>query len=168
MIGVNIIIALVAALVGFWLGILAADKQIQRLFIKSDRYRKKVMKPFNLEEYLANPSRKVVTRDGRNVKIHCTNYYLGNRCIIAEVEGFDSSYSFNNRGLLYGTMDDSPLDLFFAPEKKEGWINIFKGASDNRFLGYTCIFKTKENAEEGRKGVSGYITTIKIEWEEQI
>ena len=77
------------------------------------------MKQFNLAEYLANPSRKIVTRDGRNVKIHCTNYYLGNQCIIAEVEGIDSSYSYNNRGLLYGTMNDSPLDLFFAPEKEE-------------------------------------------------
>ena len=122
------------------------------------------MKPFNLEEYLANPSWKVVTRDGRNVKIHCTNYYLGNRCIIAEVEGFDSSYSFNNRGLLYGTMDDSPLDLFFAPEKHEGWVNIYK----NAFGVYlpSPIYQTKEEAEEEGKISDGYVSTIKIEWEE--
>ena len=31
------------------------------------------MKPFNLEEYLANPNRKIVTRDGRNVRIICTD-----------------------------------------------------------------------------------------------
>lgn len=31
------------------------------------------MKPFNLEEYLANPSRKVVTRNGRDVRIICTD-----------------------------------------------------------------------------------------------
>lgn len=31
------------------------------------------MKQFNLDEYLANPSRKVVTRDGRNVRIRCTD-----------------------------------------------------------------------------------------------
>ena len=29
------------------------------------------MKPFNLEEYLANPNRKIVTRDGRNARIIC-------------------------------------------------------------------------------------------------
>ena len=58
------------------------------------------------------------------------------------------------------------FDLFFAPEKKEGWINIFKGVSnDNCFVGPTRIFKTKEHAEELGKDVSGYITTIKIEWE---
>ena len=32
-----------------------------------------IMKPFNLEEYLANPTKKVVTRDGRNVRIICTD-----------------------------------------------------------------------------------------------
>ena len=31
------------------------------------------MKPFNLEEYLANPSKKVVTRDGRKIRIICTD-----------------------------------------------------------------------------------------------
>ena len=31
------------------------------------------MKQFNLQEYLANPSRQVVTRDGRKVRIVCTD-----------------------------------------------------------------------------------------------
>ena len=31
------------------------------------------MKQFNLEEYRNNPSRKIVTRDGRNVRIICTD-----------------------------------------------------------------------------------------------
>ena len=31
------------------------------------------MEPFNLEEYLKDSSRKVVTRDGRNVRIICTD-----------------------------------------------------------------------------------------------
>ena len=30
------------------------------------------MKQFNLEEYLKNPSRKVITRDGREARINCT------------------------------------------------------------------------------------------------
>ena len=32
------------------------------------------MKEFNLEEYLKNPSRQVVTRNGREVRIICTDY----------------------------------------------------------------------------------------------
>lgn len=31
------------------------------------------MKQFNLEEYLKDPNKKVVTRDGRNVRIICTD-----------------------------------------------------------------------------------------------
>ena len=31
------------------------------------------MEQFSLEKYLANPSRKVVTRDGRRVRIICTD-----------------------------------------------------------------------------------------------
>ena len=78
------------------------------------------MKPFNLEEYLKNPSRKVVTRDGRSVKIHCAKY-LGNHPVIAEVENSLYSTSFNAEGR-YVDIDESPRDLFFAPEKHEGWV----------------------------------------------
>ena len=31
------------------------------------------MKPFNLKEYLKNLEKKVVTRDGRNARIICTD-----------------------------------------------------------------------------------------------
>ena len=44
------------------------------------------MKQFNLEEYLKNPSRKVVTRDGRNVRIICTDKRGTNFPIVALVE----------------------------------------------------------------------------------
>ena len=53
------------------------------------------MKPFNLEEYLKDPNRKIVTRDGRNVTIHCTNYCI--KPIIAQIEGLDYSDSFFSR-----------------------------------------------------------------------
>ena len=124
------------------------------------------MKPFNLKEYLTNPSRKIVTRDGRIVKIHCTNYD-SRQPIIAQIEDHNFSRAFTEDGRYYINDIISPYDLFFAPEKHEGWINIFKGVSnDNCFVGPTRIFKTKEHAEELGKDVSGYITTIKIEWEE--
>ena len=132
------------------------------------------MKQFNLEEYLANPSRKVVTRDGKNVRIVCTDLNdRFNRPIIGVVDykKYENAYAYTEDGRWnqnYRNYSADSLDLFFAPEKKEGWINIFKGASnDKRFLGYTRIFKTKENAEEAGEGVSGYITTIKIEWKEE-
>ena len=39
------------------------------------------MEKFNLEEYLKNPSRKVVTRDGRKVRIICTDMNYKNHPI---------------------------------------------------------------------------------------
>ena len=126
------------------------------------------MKQFNLEEYLANPSKKVVTREGRNVKIHCTNY-IGKQHIIAQVEGNDYSTSFSEDGRYAIDRDDSHLDLFFAPEKHEGWINIFHG-KDGPLTG-NVIFASKEEAEESSRHCCGftqglYMTSVKIEWEE--
>lgn len=72
------------------------------------------MRPFNLEEYLANPSKRVVTRDGRDVTIHCTNF---NSCqpIIAQIEGHNSSHSFTIDGK-YCIDENLPYDLFFADD----------------------------------------------------
>ena len=119
------------------------------------------MKQFSLEEYLKNPSRKVVTRDGRSVKIHCTNYYA-NQAIIAEIEGLGVSYAFDIDGTFsYG---NSPNDLFFATEKHEGWVNVFNNNCSD-CVG-TRIFKSKEDAEDVGEICNDYITTVKIEWEE--
>lgn len=118
------------------------------------------MKPFNLEEYLANPSRKVITRDGRNVTIHCTNF---NSCqpIIAQIEGHNSSHSFTKDGKYCIDDRNLPYDLFFASEKREGWINIFK--NDTVF---SEIYETQDLAKEYGMYRPGYVDTIKIEWEE--
>lgn len=126
------------------------------------------MKQFNLEEYLANPSRKVVTRKGLSVRILATDLE-GSDFPIAAAIGNRYPLAYTSRGTRnYELRHEDDNDLFFVPEKKEGWINIFKGIfNDNRLLGHIRIFETKENAEEAGEGVSGYITTIKIEWEEE-
>ena len=122
------------------------------------------MKQFNLDEYLANPSKKVVTRDGRNVKIHCTNY-IGAQKIIAQVEGNDYSSAFSNDGrFIVG--DESSCDLFFAPEKHEGWLNLFKDTLGIIYGG--CVYTSKDEAkeEEHPTDKESHVATIKIEWEE--
>ena len=115
------------------------------------------MKQFNLEEYNKNPNRKVVTKDGKNVTIHCTNF-RGIFPIIAEIESVGKSFSYNEDGKI-SYVESSIYDLFFAPEKHEGWINLFKD-HDSKYVGYK-IFESKEEAEK-----VGSTTTIKIEWEE--
>lgn len=123
------------------------------------------MKQFNLEEYLKNPSMKVVTRDGRNVKILCTNYYLGNQCVIAEIEDIDRSFSFNQYGQQYGNTEDSPLNLFFEKEKHEGWINLYRSEGFESVCAAN-VYDSKDEAEYVAQGEEDYLTTIKIEWEE--
>ena len=119
------------------------------------------MKPFSLEEYLKNPSRKVVTRDGTPVKIHCTNY-LGANPIIAEIEGSGQSRSFKADGKHFSA-DGLVIDLFFAPEKHEGWVNVYK---DDKSYDVGNLFSSKEDALAVTKGYNVYVATIKIEWEE--
>ena len=115
------------------------------------------MKPFNLEEYRKNPSRKVVTRDGRNVTIHCANC-AGSRPVVAQIEGDNYSLNFDKYGRYYfGT---SNFDLFFASKKKEGWINIYSNPTARD------IYDSKEDAEKIGKNWNDYVSTIKIEWEE--
>ena len=126
------------------------------------------MKPFSLEEYLKNPDREVVTRDGKKVRIICTNRKSHESYpIIALVKtdkGEEIVNSYTIDGNWYGGGCKHKLDLFFAPEKHEGWINIYADINDNSHPG-NHIFESKEEAEEeGEKG-SGYVTTIKIEWE---
>ena len=127
------------------------------------------MKAFNLKGYLKNPSRKVVTRDGRNVTIYCTDYI--DECIgsvIAKIEGDVFSNSFQKDGR-YVDYEESNNDLFFAPEKHEGWISIYQG-KDGPITG-NVIFTSKEEAEESKSHCCGftkglYTTRVKIEWED--
>ena len=118
------------------------------------------MKQFNLEEYLKNPSKKVITRDSRSVRIHCVNY-SSEQFIIAEIEGINYSELFTKDGKYYNSNGESPNDLFFVTQKHEGWVNILKGTIHEYFIGDSRVFESKEEAEK-----VGSTTTIKIEWEE--
>ena len=121
------------------------------------------MRQFDLKEYLKNPSRKVVTRDGKNVKIHCTNY-IGGQHTIAQVEGNDYSTSFYEDGRYAIDRTDSHLDLFFAPEEHKKWINIYRdttGVSSG-----ATLYDSREDAEKVGKTDGYYVATSKVEWEE--
>ena len=125
------------------------------------------MKQFNLEEYLKNPNKKVITRDGRSVRIICTNRLDENYPVIALVknEDYEMCYNYTIFGELYTDKNrDCELDLFFVTEKKEGWINIYK--YNSKITTGQRAYDTKEEAESAAGDKSYYISTIKIEWEE--
>ena len=77
------------------------------------------MKPFSLEEFIKNPSQKVITRDGRSVRIICTNVNNGSPVIavVKYKDGHEAVFQFKKDGHLYDA--DSILDLFFFPIKTD-------------------------------------------------
>lgn len=80
------------------------------------------MEQFNLQKYLDNPNRKVVTRKGDNVRIICTNrictYLDEDYPVVGLVRNrFDGSEmvaGFKSNG----ESKDKNWDLFFDPEQK--------------------------------------------------
>ena len=123
------------------------------------------MKEFNLEEYLKNPSQKVVTRDGREVRIICTDMKSRYKIVGLVYDKKDDTESveiFQENGILF-THTTSNYDLFFAPTKKEGWVNIYS-EQEYRYPGEN-IFNTKKEAIKYKD--INYIATVKIEWEEE-
>ena len=126
------------------------------------------MEQFSLEKYLANPSRKVVTREGRDVRIICTDAKLAFCPIIALIEGDGgkSEYLINYKedGIPVG-FHEAYNTLFFAPEKHEGWINVYR-YSDGGHAYAGAVYDSKEDAEKRKTIDENYVTTIKIEWEE--
>ena len=126
------------------------------------------MKQFDLKEYLANPSRKVVTRDGCPVRILCTDKKSYNEQIVGLIMG-DNGMEFISTWTQQGKSffnSDTPNDLFFTPEKHEGWVNIYKSKYDGYEL--SQVYQRKEDAENEKyiNDSDVYITTTKIEWEE--
>lgn len=125
------------------------------------------MKQFDLEEYLKNPNQRVVTRDGRNVRIVCTNKW-GYKPIIALVRDAEDEgevcIHFRRDGKFHEE-EESSLDLFFAEVKHEDWVNLNR---DGDYYFTDCIVyrseqEAKEAIDDDRKD---YVATIKIEWEE--
>ena len=126
------------------------------------------MEQFSLEKYLANPSRKVVTRNGRNVRIVCTDMKYKDYPILALEEIPDDNseyvYAFTKDGNYF--IDNLSIhDLFFAPETHEGWINVYR-YSDGGHAYAGAVYDSKEDAEKRKTIDENYVTTIKIEWEE--
>ena len=125
------------------------------------------MKKFNSEEYLKNPTRKVITRDGRKARVICTDA-KNNFPVVALIETPDGKEmlpcGYKKDGT-YITGEELSCDLFFAPEKHEGWLNIYRSESGFYLRGNP--YKSKEEAEKvAKENYKNFCTTVKIEWEE--
>lgn len=132
------------------------------------------MKPFDLEK--AIKGEKVITRSGKPVRIICWDYQKELYPIVALVaigEKTEELITYTIKGEQYAKEElvagKSSLDLFMAPIKKEGWINVYK-AGDGSYIGGT-VKDSKEEALNASKNAEKfyepiYLDTAKIEWEE--
>ena len=111
------------------------------------------MKEFSLEEYLKNPNREVVTRDGRKARIVCTDRAgLNTKPIVALItlpNGDEIVKCFWEDGIETMGVEENIYDLFFIPEKHEGWIIINKWPDGER------------DTDEKK-----FCSVCKVEWEE--
>ena len=111
------------------------------------------LKPFDIQK--AREGKPVCTRDGRKARIIC--FDLSEEYpIVARVYDEDKIllFSYKEDGRINNY--DYKFDLMMLPEKKEGWVNVYKDS----------VYDTKEEALTGRLGNRGYINTIKVRWEE--
>ena len=126
------------------------------------------MKQFSLEEFKKNQNRKVVTRDGRNVRIICTDA-KGDYPVIGLISSLDNEdypWRFRMDGAILEN-EENENDLFFDVEKKEGYINLYRSklgiASHQTSFGIL----SKEQAErEAAEYPDDFIATAKVTWEE--
>lgn len=123
------------------------------------------MKPFDLEA--AKAGKPVCTRDGRKARIICFDTInKGNYPIIALLEdkGYEAVFYYNKDGKCnVGT----ERDLMMLPEKKEGWVNVYKSYNVGKKTPcIASIYPTKEEAKKSSVVGLDYVDTVKIEWEE--
>lgn len=126
------------------------------------------LKPFDLEA--AKAGTKVVTRDGLPVRIICFDreddifHIIG---LVSSSHG-ERVIAFNNNGKYYSDELPHSSDLFMAPVKHEGWVNVYKTDAPcfSATLHSESVFRTKEDAMMAIIDRVNYIDTVKLEWEE--
>ena len=123
------------------------------------------LKPFDLKA--AKAGDPVCTRDERKARIICFDR-KDNTPIVALIECVNGAeilqcYFNNGKCCHYATSD---YDLMMLPEKKEGWVNVYKSEFDDfpAVLGAGYVYNTKEEAiNNADPNIT--IATVKIEWD---
>ena len=120
------------------------------------------MKPFDLEA--AKAGKPVCTRDGRKARIICfdRNWEYPIVALIECENGEEmiSACDKDGKARIYETQG---TDLMMLPQKKEGWVRIYKSASNVYYLS-SNIYKTEEEAKHSSDCC--YVGASKISWEE--
>ena len=126
----------------------------------------KKLKPFDLEK--ARQGAKVVTRDGRNVRIICWDREESTYPIVALVKDQDGTEEDTETYTLDGACvegEKHSIDLLMAPTTVERWVNVYK--KENEYY-YGRYYGSEEEALENYQEYQNakYIATAKLSWEE--
>lgn len=133
---------------------------------KEDMEEKKLnFKPFDLEA--AKAGKPVCTRDGRKARIICFDAKC-NKPIVALIYDCNKEtvLQYLENGRFFVDQIDK-YDLMMLPEKKEGWVNVYKSYNVGKKIPcMASIYPTKEEAKKSSVVGFDYVDTVKIEWEE--
>ena len=124
------------------------------------------LKPFDIQK--AREGKPVCTRDGRKARIICFDT-KGDPCpIIALVEenNIESTYHYDKNG--QNAYNKSKLDLMMLPEKKEGWVNVYRDCDGANITKDDNIYSSKDAAIASAQIIDrdNYVATTIIKWEE--
>ena len=131
---------------------------------KEDMEEKKLnLKPFDLEA--AKAGKPVCTRDGKKARIICFDRkdikpIVALVTFINGTSVIEKAFYYFEDGYHLSKNDNNIYDLMMLPEKKEGWVNVYKGG-----LLDTKSYPTKKEAFD-KACTEGYVDTVKFEWEE--
>lgn len=125
------------------------------------------MKPFNLEE--AKQGKPVCNGYGRDVRILCYDlkddkYPIAGAITYRETNR-ETLQKYTLDGYVIGDGVNNNGDLFMKPEKKEGWVNMYKNNTPP-YRSFGKVFDTEKEARENNIGSDSYIDTVFVKWEE--
>ena len=120
------------------------------------------LKPFDLQK--AREGKPVCTRDGRKARIIAFDRRLFYKnvsypilALVERSDGEDDVCGYNEKGkVLIEDGAEYKDDLMMLPEKKEGWVNVYKER----------CYETREEAIRHIAPGTKYVDTIRVEWEE--
>ena len=113
------------------------------------------LKPFDIQK--AREGKPVCTRDGRKARIICfdRDWDMHIVALVSDHFGESVHYYLSNGKVDFDKHNDE--DLMMLPEKKEGWVNVYKER----------CYESKEEAIRHIAPGTHYIDTIRVEWEDK-
>lgn len=124
------------------------------------------MKKFNLEK--AKAGAPLITRDGRPARFMGEREHPNYPIIAVVIKDYCIeevyTYTANGRNI---TTDETENDLFMALTKRKKYVNFYFNSERGEY-DFGRIYDTDKEANDNiiKDGISQYIKTVEIEWEE--